>query len=382
MSPAIRYYMPTEIITGVGCYEQLGKLALRLGRRALIVGSEGRRTLLLRSSELVTRAGGDALVYDGVAGEPTLDAVETVRAQAREFEAEVLIGIGGGSAIDTAKAAAGLHRQPGSAAEYQQGRRLEGARGLPLVAVPTTAGSGAEVTRNAVLLDPARGIKESIRDDAWFPAVALVDPALTLTLPPEATAATGADALCQAVEAYTSTGAGPLSDALAADAIARIGRSLERAVVQGDDLAARSDMLYGSLQAGMAMVNARLGGVHGLAHPLGARYGIAHGLLCGLLLPTVMAYNVSHAEAKYAQIARLLGLDTAGLSAAQAARRAVAFVRDLVARIGIPAHLGPLGVRAEDFDALTTEALQQSSLGFNPRPLQAADVRALLEQAL
>ncbi|MGQ9682715.1 MAG: iron-containing alcohol dehydrogenase family protein [Anaerolineae bacterium] len=382
MSPAIRYYLPTEIVTGVGSFDQLGKLALRLGRRALLVGSRGRLALLQQAVDLLMQAGGEALVFDGVAGEPTLEAVEAVRAQARAFSAEVLIGIGGGSAIDTAKAAAGLHRQPGSVAEYQQGRRLDSGRGLPLIAVPTTAGSGAEVTRNAVLLDTVRGIKESIRDDAWFPTVALVDPALTLTLPPAATATTGADALCQAIEAYTSTGSGPLSDALATDAIPRIGQSLQRAVANGGDLQARSDMLYGSLQAGIAMVNARLGAVHGLAHPLGARYGIAHGLLCGLLLPVVMAYNRSHAAAKYARVANLVGLDTTGLTTEQAADAAIAWVRDLMARIGIPAHASSLGVRAEDFDALTSEALQQSSLGFNPRPLQAADVQALLQQAL
>src|SRR5690606_6331250 len=145
------------------------------------------------------------------------------RAQARAMEAEVVIGIGGGSALDAAKAAAGLYAQQGTAVEYHRGRKLERKRGLPMVAIPTTAGTGAEGTKNAVPPAPARQIKASIRDDSWFPALAVVDPALTLSLPPGVTANTGADALCQGIESFVSTGAGPLTDPLAAEAIRRIG---------------------------------------------------------------------------------------------------------------------------------------------------------------
>ncbi len=377
-----RFYLPTEVVAGTGCFEGLGKAVRRLGRRALVVGSPGRQPLLEQAAALLTSAGVEAALFAHVRGEPTLDMVEAAREQARAVQAEVLVGIGGGSAIDVAKAAAGLYREPGAVVEYHAGRPLSGRRGLPLVAVPTTAGTGAEVTKNAVLIDPKRGIKESIRDDAWFPALALLDPALTLSLPPEVTASTGADALCQAIEAFVSIGAGPVSDSLAAEAIRRIGRSLERAVAHGDDLAARSDMLYGSLLAGMAMTNARLGAVHGLAHPLGARYGIPHGTLCGLLLPYVMGYNAAYAAAKYAEVAALLGVATAGVPQAEAAQRAVERVRELVARVGIPAHLAPLGVREADFPAIIAEALPQSSLKHNPRPMGAEDVHAVLMMAL
>ena len=377
-----RFYLPTEIVTGAGCFEQLGRLVLPLGRRALLVSSPGRRGLLERAARLLAEVGVETATLAEVTGEPTLAMVEAVRSQARAMGAEVVVGIGGGSALDTAKAAAGLFHQPGSVAEYHAGRKLEAGRGVPLVAVPTTAGTGAEVTKNAVLIDPQRQVKESIRDDSWFPALAVLDPALTLSLPPEVTASTGADALCQAIESYVSTGAGPVSDPLAAEAITRLGRSLERAVRHGDDLEARSDMLYGSLLAGMAMTNARLGAVHGLAHPLGARYGIPHGTLCGLLLPYVMAYNVAFAPEKYARVAVLLGLDVRGLAPAVAGERAVEWVHDLLVRVGIPTRLGPYGVREADFPTLIVEALRQSSLQHNPRPMQAEDVRAILAQAL
>ncbi len=377
-----RFYLPTEIVTGAGCFGELGRLARRFGRRALVIGSRGRLGLLERAAGLLTEAGIEPAVWAEVQGEPTLSAVEEARARAREAEAEVIVGIGGGSALDAAKAAAGLAHQPGAVADYHRGRRLEPGRNLPFIAVPTTAGTGAEVTRNAVLIDPERGVKESIRDDSWFPALALVDPELTLSLPPAVTASTGADALCQAIESYVSIGAGPLTDPLAAEAIRRIGRSLARAVEQGSDLAARSDMLYGSLLAGMAMTNARLGAVHGLAHPLGARYGIPHGTVCGLLLPYVMAYNLPAAAERYARVSALLGIDVSSLSMEAAAEQGVARVRALFQQVGIPSHLAPYGVTEDAFDALAAEALAQSSLHFNPRPLQAEDVRAILASAL
>ena len=377
-----RFYLPTEIVTGAGCFGELGRLARRLGSRALIIGSPGRRELLERAATLLAGSGIEPSIWAEVQGEPTITAVEDARARARDAEAELIVGIGGGSALDTAKAAAGLAHQPGAVAEYHTGRKLEPGRNLPFIAVPTTAGTGAEVTRNAVLIDPARGVKESIRDDSWFPALALVDPELTLSLPPAITACTGADALCQAIESCVSTGAGPLTDPLATEAIRRIGRSLARAVEQGKDLAARTDMLYGSLLAGIAMTNARLGAVHGLAHPLGARYGIPHGTVCGLLLPHVMAYNLPCAAEKYACVSGLLGLDVSGLTTAAAAEQGVAHVRELLGRVGIPSHLAHYGVTEDAFDALAAEALAQSSLHFNPRPLQAEDVRAILAAAL
>jgi alcohol dehydrogenase class IV len=377
-----RFYIPTAIVAGAGSFGRLGKLVRPLGSRALVVGSPGRRALLERAAELLAAEGVETRVHAAVGNEPTLTVVEAVRAEARALVAQVVVGIGGGSTIDAAKAAAGLYGQEGTVAEYHAGRPLAPGLGVPLVAVPTTAGTGAEVTRNAVLIDAERGVKQSIRDDSWFPALAVVDPELTLSLPPAATASTGADALCQAIEAYVSIGAGALTDPLAAGAIQSIGRSLEQAVAHGDDLAARSDMLYGSLLAGMAMANAGLGAVHGLAHPLGGRYGIPHGVVCGLLLPYVMAYNLPYATERYARVAELLGLTVSASAPAAAGELAEMRVREMLARAGVPDHLASFGVQEADLEAVTAEALGQSSLRYNPRPMQTGDVLAVLRQAL
>lgn len=379
-----QFHLPTRVVTGVGCAARLGAEGAALGRHALLVcGASAARRAGFLDPLCASLASAPVAVslFAEVRGEPTLDLVEAGIAQLRNDGCDVVIGVGGGSAMDTAKAIAGLACLPGSVAEYFQGRSLEGP-GLPLITVPTTAGSGAEVTKNAVLSDPARQCKESIRSDDWFARVALVDPELTRSLLPSVTAATGSDALCQAIEAFVSIGASPTTDALAGEAIRRIGRSLVWAYQDGDDLEARADMLYGSLLAGIALANARLGAVHGLAHPLGIRFGIPHGTVCGLLLPHVMAYNLPWAEHKYAQVAACLGAAPSGLPVAQAARLGVLKVQQLVRRIDLPPRLGEFGVTEADFPVIIQEALPSGSLKHNPRPLGEADLAAILAAAL
>lgn len=385
-----RFYQPTRIITGVGCFDQLGERTRCYGERALLVcgggamrrsGTLDRAQALLGSAALLGSTGIEAVIYDRVSGEPTLDIVEEGIALARAKGSQVIIGLGGGSAMDVAKAIAGLLPLSGKVRDYHQGREIE-SPGLPFIAIPTTAGTGAEVTKNAVLTDPARGIKASIRDDTWFARVALVDPELTLPLPPSVTASTGGDALCQAIEAYVSIGAMPVTDALAMEAIRLLGRSLVRAFQDGQDIGARSDTLYGSLLAGMALANARLGGVHGMAHPLGYRYHIPHGTICGLLLPYVMQYNLAYASAKYAHVAALLGVDTRDMTEEEAARKSLDAVEGILDTLAIPRRLAPFGVVEGDFEAIIAESLPSGSLKHNPRPLGAEDVRRLLAEAL
>jgi alcohol dehydrogenase class IV len=378
-----RFYLPIEITMGEGSYAELGRQAARFGARAMLVcGSQS-----LRASGKLDQALGfleDARVETtlfAIADEPTLDAIQEGINRARAADVQVLIGIGGGSAMDAAKAIAGLYTHPGTVYEYHRGERSLSGGGLPWIAVPTTAGTGAEVTKNAVLLDTENQIKFSLRHDGWFASVALLDPELTLHLPSEITAASGSDALTQAIESYTSIGASPITDGLAIEAITRIGRSLRRAVQNGDDLEARADMLYGSMLAGCAMANARLGGVHGMAHPLGARYHIPHGLICGLLLPYTMAYNVAYAENKYARIAQFLGVDTRDMDRQTAAKAAVKAVSDLLIDIGTPQRMEPLGVKEEDFPRIIEGSLPSGSLKHNPRPLAAEDIEAILVAA-
>lgn len=379
---AKQFYLPTRIVTGRGSFDELGAILASCGRTALLVcGRHATQAGLVdRARALAQAQSVELIVHPGVVREPDLPMVEQALAVARSAGCDVVVGLGGGSAIDLAKAVAGLAPLGGTPSEYFADRPVDGSS-LPLVAVPTTSGTGAEVTKNAVLINPDAGVKASIRDDRWFPRWAVVDPELTISMPPDVTASSGSDALCQAIEAYTSIGAMPITDALAERAIAMIGRALQRAYEAGDDLAAREKMAYGSLLAGMALSNARLGAVHGMAHPLGVTYGLAHGLVCGLLLPYTMAYNAPETP-KYAQVARLLGVATLGMSDQDLRRAAVERVTEIMRAIGIPSRLAPLGVRPEDLDAIVEASLTSSSLRHNPRPLDAQDVRAILESAL
>ncbi len=379
-----QFYVPTEIQLGRGALASLGALATRYGTRAMLVCGAGfarRSGLLERALDSLQHAGVAATVFDEVRGEANLGTVEAGIEAARRMGVEAVIGLGGGSAIDTAKAVAGAAPLPGSIWEYHGGRAIEAA-GLPFIAVPTTSGTGAEVTKNAVLIDPRNDVKYSIRDDRWFARVALLDPETTLSMSPEVTAGTGSDALCQAIESYTSIGANAVTDALAYRAIEVIGANLTTAYSRPDDLDAREAMMVGSLMAGMAMASARLGGVHGMAHPLGSHYDIPHGVVCGLLLPYTMAYNLEYAATKYARIAAALGGDTRGMDEEKAAGAAVDAVRDLLRRVNIPEHLSAYGVKEEAFDGIIEESLPSGSLKHNPRPLGAEDVRRILEAAL
>lgn len=379
-----QFYLPTKIITGLGCLSQLPGIVRALGEQALLVcgrHSLRRSGVLERALRDLKQAGVRATVYDAVQGEPTLDVVQAALDQARQAQVEVVIGIGGGSAMDVGKATAVLCNKEGTVQEYHGGRSIS-EPGLACVCVPTTAGTGSEVTNNAVLTDADRGVKKSIRGVQVFPRVAIVDPELTLSLPPETTASSGADALCQAIEAFMAIGAQPATDALSAQAIRRIGRSLLRAYEEGSDVSARTDMLYGSLFAGMSMTNTRLGGAHALAHPLGFHYHIPHGVVCGLLLPYVMEHSLEYASEKYAEVAQLLGADTQGMSPKEAAQQAVAAVRALIGRIGIPDGLRAFGLQTEHFPAIIAESLPSSNVRNNAMPLEADDLQAILEHAL
>jgi alcohol dehydrogenase class IV len=379
-----QFYLPTKIITGLGCFSQMPEVARGLGQKALFVC--GRKALrrsgiLERALNDLQKAGVQTVLYDAVQSEPTLGMVQSAVDLARQEQVEVVIGMGGGSAMDVGKATAVLSRQTGTVKECHRGRPID-KPGLPFISIPTTAGTGTEVTNNAVLTDPEFGIKKSIRGPLLYATTAIVDPELTLSLPPEVTASSGADALCQAIESFVGHGAQPASDALSGQAIQWIGRSLVRAYENGSDIQARADMLYGSLLAGMAMTNTRLGGAHGLAHPLGYRYHIPHGVICGLLLPYVMEYSLEYAPDKYAQAARLLQLDVEGMSPKEAARQAVEAVRRITGRIRIPDHLRDFGVKTDDFADVIAKALPSGNLKNNPKPLGADDLQVILQRAL
>jgi alcohol dehydrogenase class IV len=298
------------------------------------------------------------------------------------------VAIGGGSVIDTAKAIAGLLTNDGDPLDYLEvvgrGQPLTRAA-LPWIAVPTTAGTGAEVTRNAVLAVPEKRVKVSLRSALLLPRVALVDPELTHDLPPALTAATGLDALTQLIEPYVSRRANPMTDAVCVDGIRRAARSLRRASENGRDASAREDMALASLYGGIALANAGLGAVHGFAGPIGGMLPAPHGAICAALLPHVVEANLralrdraprSPALARYEEVARLL------TGRAQAvADDAAPWLRDLTRALGI-APLRDYGITSTDFAAIAAAAEKASSMKANPLPLTPDELTSILERAL
>jgi alcohol dehydrogenase class IV len=375
-----------RIVFGSNTLRELPPLVRDFGTHALVVtGRDTTRAAPLR--ELLSSAGLRHTAY-AVASEPTTDdAVSGVRL-AHEAGCDVVIGFGGGSALDAAKAIAGLATNPGDVLDYLEvvGRGQPLTRpGLPCIAIPTTAGTGAEVTRNAVLAVPERQVKVSLRSAHVLPRLALVDPVLTHALPPAITAASGLDALTQLIEPYLSGRANPLADALCVDGLRRVARSLRTACAEGKNATAREDMALASLFGGLALANAGLGAVHGFAGPIGGMFSAPHGAICATLLPHVFAANLqalrdraplNPALRRSAEVARLLtGRDQA------AADDAVCWLHDLVSELRIP-RLSTYGITAKDFPAIVAAAAQASSMKANPLLLTNEELTDVLEAAL
>jgi alcohol dehydrogenase class IV len=336
----------------------------------------------------LVRPAGVATTTASIAHEPTTDDVIRAVDHARAAGCDLVIGFGGGAALDAAKAIAGLLANGGDLLDYLEviGRAQPLARpSVPCIAIPTTAGTGAEVTRNAVLASPPHRVKVSLRGVHLLPRVALVDPELTYSLPPETTANTGLDALTQLIEPYTSARANPLTDAVCVDGIRRVARSLRRAFEQDDDAAAREDMSLASLFGGLALANAGLGAVHGFAGPIGGMFPAPHGAVCAALLPHVMAANLAALRARfpghdvlcrYDEVARLLtGRHDA------TADEGVRWVAQLVADLRIR-PLGAYGVTHADIPALVAAATKASSMKANAISLTSDEQSAILARAL
>jgi alcohol dehydrogenase class IV len=324
-------------------------------------------------------AGLEPLVHEGVPSEPDLDALQACL-DAGEA-ADSVIALGGGSVLDIAKGAAALSSTGRSAPQYFGGVPVP-TIGKPLIAVPTTSGTGSEVTWVCVLVDHETRRKASIRGPGMMPTVAIVDPELTVSCPPGVTAASGMDAYVQAVEAYTSAGANPMTDALALEAVKLTARWVETAHREPAHREAREGMALGSMLAGVALNTSRLGLVHGLAHPIGAVTGAAHGLLCGLLMPPVMRFNLPVSAAKYARLAEELGLVAPRTYPDAAAETLIGFTETLLRRVGIPARLRDIGFEDNDLAWVAEETMPSGSTKANPRPVSLADARAVAEAAL
>ncbi len=383
--PRFEFASAGRLVFGAGTAAETGSIAHRLGRRCLLVtgGTPERATTVARSLE----DAGLEVFPCRVSGEPTLPGVSAMVHEARRLKVDLVVGCGGGSAIDAAKAVAGLAANPGEALDYLEvvGRGQPLPRpALPWIAVPTTAGAGAEVTKNAVLTSPEHRVKASLRSPALLARVAIVDPQLALGLPPSISAATGLDALTQLIEPFVCSRPNPMVDALCLEAIPRAARALPVVCREGSNLAARSEMALAALHGGLALANAGLGVVHGLAAPIGGSFPAPHGAVCAALLPHGVAANLAAlrrrhpghpALARYRIVARLL---TGSPDAV--AEDAVPWLGELVTRLGIP-PLRDHGLRAEHLPDLARKAAASSSMKANPIPLEEAEIVALLEAA-
>lgn len=375
---------PTRIIFGAGAAEDAGRLARDLGRHALLV--TGRN--VQRAAPLVdSLRRHDVLVTPfAVDGEPDTDTIRRGVEQARTSGCDSVVGCGGGSAIDAAKAIAALTTNAGDVLDYLEvighGQALAHA-GLPCMAVPTTAGTGSEVTRNAVLASPSHRVKASLRSALMFPNIAVVDPDLASTLPAAITATTGLDALTQLIEAYLSARANPITDALSLDGIRRAASALPRVIADGDDRSARKEMALAALLSGIALTNAGLGAVHGFAGPIGGMFDAPHGAICAALLPHVMDANLRAVRARGSDetLARFRHVAHCLTNDEQAdPERGVQWLRDLVRGFGIPA-LSVYGVTAGDFPAIVEAARRASSMKGNPVQLTGEELAAILSDA-
>ena len=373
----------SRIIVGAGRAAELPTVLAGLGSRALVcTGSRpDSHAELLASLRL------PATVIT-VAGEPTTESARAAAVTAREQGADVIAAIGGGSVIDLAKAVAMLLGNGGDPVDYLEvigsGRKIT-KPAVPLVAVPTTAGTGAEVTANAVLASPAHRVKASLRSALMIPRVAIVDPLLTVSCPPPVTAASGLDALTQCLEPFVSAQANALTDCLAAAGLRRAGAGLRRAYADGADVQARTDMALCSLLGGMALANAKLGAVHGLAGAVGGTGDVPHGAACAVLLAPVVEANVralrsaqpaGPALSRYAEAAQLLtGEPDAAIE------DGIAWIRETVTQLRIP-RLREYGLRPEDLGDITASAMRASSTKGNPVVLAETDFRAVLAEAV
>lgn len=376
-----------RIIFGDGRAEQLPQLAREIGRHALLVSDRLQPDSVKRLIDALPSAD-LRLTHFSVSGEPTVDAIDEAKAAAVAAGCDIVISIGGGSVIDAGKASAALIPNAGEALDYLEvigaGRKLQIAP-LPFIALPTTAGTGAEVTKNAVLGSKAHRVKVSLRDNRMLADIALVDPLLTHSVPPAVTASTGMDALTQVLEPFVSHLANPLTDGFCAEGLRRAGRSLRTVYAQPENAAARSDMALTSLLGGLALANAKLGAVHGFAGVLGGMYDAPHGAICAALLPPVIEANISALKARqpdnpalkrYEYAAQFLLFDRSAT-----AKDAMDWISETSRIFDIPG-LGAYGVCAADFDEIVEKSSVSSSMKGNPIALTADELKAILEAAL
>lgn len=380
------FRMPTRVMFGEGVVGKAGEICTGLGaQKAFVITGRGPTkdspylAAMLRSLE---NAGVSAQLFSEVEADPSVATVERGAELMRQASVDVVIAFGGGSPIDAAKAMSILQTNEGKAIEYLLAKRTVQKPGIPLIAIPTTAGTGSEVTASSVMTDTENQRKVGFSHDFMMPRYAIMDPLLHVSMPPATTAATGLDALTHAIEAYVGLKAQPISDACCIHAIKLVGQHLRTAVRDGNNVEARSQMALASLLAGAGFANAGLGAVHGIAHAVGAQFGTAHGLANGIILPYVMEYCLASNLAKFRDIAIALGEPVGHSSLEAGAAKSVEAVVKLKKDVGIPTSLSEVGVTEKAMFPIVKDAATFRLLPNSPRKLAEADLENIVRRAL
>lgn len=374
-----------KIIFGNGSFDMLGDniRELRASRPLIVLDRNlSKNGLKEKIADICGKSGVKATIFDRqVEAEPRLEVADEGVKAAQKGKCDSVVGIGGGSAMDIAKAIAVLTANNGKAVDYLGLNKVPGP-GLPTIMVPTTAGTGSEVTFTAVFVRQDLKKKEGMNSPYLYPDVAVLDPVLTLTLPPVSTASTGIDALCHAIESYTSVNASPMSEMFSLDAILLISENLRTCVHDGSNLEARQKTLLGSLYAGLGLANAGVGAVHSLSYPLGGKYGVSHGLANTVMLPHVMSFNLPGALEKFTIIAEAMGEIIDDMPLREAAYLAVEAVQSLIEDCGIYTTLEDLNIPEEDFPELAKVAMTVARpLENNPRKVTIEDAIEIYGEA-
>ena len=365
---------PGKILFGENTIDKLGENAVEYGNKCLIVTGQKSTRLsgaLQRTVESLKEKGMESLCFSKVSGEPDCGIVDELRVLAEKEKVDFLIALGGGSALDTAKAAAGLIGQDLPTVEYLNKAPFE-YKGIPFMAIPTTSGTGSEITLNSVLYNPVTGNKQSIAHPCFQARLSIVDPTLTYSMSPELTAITGMDALTHAVESYTSQKANEVTQTLAVKAIKLITANLVETVKNNNNIEGRKMMAWGSMIAGMAFAQTGVGVAHSISHPLGALFQIPHGLACAILLPVVIDYNGQVCMEKYQEIVDVLGYKGEFSS----------YLRKMIKQLPLPQTLTEAGYKEGQEEKLVTATFDTRSIKNNPRMVEGKDVRAILEKCI
>lgn len=380
----LRKFVAPEIVFGAGSRKAVANFASNFGaRKVLLVSDPGVEAAgwVAEIQTLLAEAGLNYATFTGVSANPRVEEVMAGAELYKSEECDVIVAIGGGSPMDCAKGIGIVSAHGRSILEFE-GVDTITIPSPPLILIPTTAGTSADVSQFAIISDPNRRFKFSIISKAVVPDVSLIDPEVTQTMDTYLTACTGVDAMVHAIEAYVSTGSGPLTDAHALEAIKLINTHLEPLVAQPTDAFLREQIMLGSMQAGLAFSNAILGAVHAMSHSLGGFLDLPHGLCNAMLLDHVVAYNFSSCEERFKRVAEAMAIDTRGMKPPTVRKHLLARIAELKRNVGMEKNLAQLGVRISDIPSLSGFAMQDPCIVTNPRKSSQRDVEVVYEEAL